>query len=336
MTDTTIDGAPAGAATTASSGAAEPGVTLTRRVALECDAMARHALGTGLKLPDSLTTSLELIELALAGGAVPLATLATIHSQLADVVAPAAPRTIYLLQVDQANQNWKSCLGPLPSIRRLVIGAAFFTSLFVLSSLSGAINHANLASDIYSLDGIKALLVLIFLMSAAAMGGCFHALFIAHGFIGAGTYDPNLESSYWIRIGMGLIAGLVLSQMIPLGPEVNPASGTAPAASSAETFSKPLLALLGGFSATLVYTILQRLVETVESLFKVKTEAAAPSAIKAPATAVVPPTVLPDANAARLALPAPASDATPAPSSASSAATTATVAALAAATTAAA
>ncbi len=35
-----------------------------------------------------------------------------------------------------------------------------------------------------------------------------------------GTYDPRFESSYWMRIGLGVIAGLVLSQMIPIGPEL--------------------------------------------------------------------------------------------------------------------
>ena len=110
-----------------------------QQIARECDAMARYALGDGLKMPPALMQSLDVFEsvidrddLSVSG-----ATLTTLHCQLADVVAPATPRTIYLLHIDEAQNSWLSCLGPLPTIRRLVIGAAFFTLVFVLSSISG-------------------------------------------------------------------------------------------------------------------------------------------------------------------------------------------------------
>jgi hypothetical protein len=303
-----------------------------QQIAQECDAMARYALGNGLKMPPALMQSLDVFESVVERDdpTVSVGTLTTLHSQLADVVAPATPRTIYLLHIDEAQNSWLSCLGPLPTIRRLVTGAAFFTLVFVLSSISGAISHKNLASDIYSLNGLESLEVLVFLMSAAAMGGCFHALFIAHAFIGKGTYDPRFESSYWMRIGLGVIAGLVLSQMIPIGPELDATSGQAARASAASVFSKPLLALLGGFSATLVYTILQRLVETVESLFNSKTAAPA----KASATTNYRPDTAAESAAQSAAIPAPA-QAAPLPAPGSFAATAAAVSAVAAATTAA-
>jgi hypothetical protein len=328
---------------TASPPAVKPvGVTnemnFRQQIARECDAMARYALGNGLKMPPSLMQSLDVFEsvidrddLSVSG-----ATLTMLHCQLADVVTPATPRTIYLLHIDEAQNSWLSCLGPLSTIRRLVIGAAFFTLVFVLSSISGSINHKNLASDIYSLNGLESLQVLIFLMSAAAMGGCFHALFIAHTYIGRGTYDPRFESSYWMRIGLGIIAGLVLSQMIPIGPELDSVSGEATQASAASVFSKPLLALLGGFSATLVYTILQRLVETVESLFNSKTSNSTGSGIGAsPATSYV---ASPAAEVIALpaAISAPPQAALPSPGSfAASAAAVSAVAAAATAATAA-
>ncbi len=118
-----------------------------QQIALECDAMARYALGAGLKMPPSLQQSLDVFENVVEQDdlTVPVATLTTLHSQLADVVAPATPRTIYLLHIDQAQNSWLSCLGPLPTIRRLVIGAAFFTLVFVLSSMSDSISHKNLS-----------------------------------------------------------------------------------------------------------------------------------------------------------------------------------------------
>jgi hypothetical protein len=276
---------------------ATPETKFRQHIALECDAMARYALGNGLKLPPSLQQSLDMFENVVEQNdlSVPVVTLTSLHGQLADVVAPATPRTIYLLHIDQSRNSWASILGPLSSIRRLVLGAAFFTMVFVLSSLSDSISHQNLSMDIYSLDGLQSLQVLVFLMSAAAMGGCFHALFIAHSDIEQGTYDPRFESSYWMRIGLGIIAGLVLSQMIPIGPGPETGDAATAPASSASVFGKPLLSLLGGFSATLVYTILQRLVETVESLFSQRQ--AAPTAVAAnSATAGVPVVSAPDAS----------------------------------------
>ena len=311
-----------------------------RHIALECDAMVRYALGNGLKLPPALQQSLELFENVVEEGdlSVPVAYLASLHGQLADVVAPATPRTIYLLHIDKSRNSWASILGPLSSIRRLVLGAAFFTMVFVLSSLSDSISHQNLTMDIYSLDGAASLEILIFLMSAAAMGGCFHALFIAHSYIEQGTYDPRFESSYWMRIGLGIIAGLVLSQMIPIGPGPEAGGDAAAPVSSALVFGKPLLALLGGFSATLVYTILQRLVETVESLF---TQRQAPAAGNAGNRTASDTTALSAASDAGVPASSPvtpaataADDAKPAVSAGPISAAAASAAALAAATTA--
>ena len=291
-------------------------MTFRRQIALECDAMARYALGAGLKMPPVAHAIPRHVRERHRERRADRFRCHShhLHSQLADVVAPATPRTIYLLHIDEAQNGWLSCLGPLPTIRRLVIGAAFFTLVFVLSSISGAISHKNLASDIYSLNGLESLQVLVFLMSAAAMGGCFHALFIAHTYIGMGTYDPRFESSYWMRIGLGVIAGLVLSQMIPIGPELDTVSGEAKLTSSAAVFSKPLLALLGGFSATLVYTILQRLVETVESLFNSKTggsSSSGSSGTGASSTSALQPAPTAEAAAQPEATSAPSQAATP-------------------------
>jgi hypothetical protein len=314
-----------------------------RHIALECDAMVRYALGNGLKLPPSLQQSLELFENVVEEGdpSVPVAYLASLHGQLADVVAPATPRTIYLLHIDKSRNSWASILGPLSSIRRLVLGAAFFTMVFVLSSLSDSISHQNLTMDIYSLDGMQSLEILIFLMSAAAMGGCFHALFIAHSYIEQGTYDPRFESSYWMRIGLGIIAGLVLSQMIPIGPGPEAGGDAAAPVSSASVFGKPLLSLLGGFSATLVYTILQRLVETVESLFTQRQAPAPGTRVASDTTALsaAPDVSVPSpapATTAATATPATTTvdDAKPAVSAGPISAAAASAAALAAATTA--
>lgn len=71
----------------------------------------------------------------------------------------------------------------------------------------------------------------------------------------AGTYDPKYESSYWLRFILGLMAGLLLALLVP----VSSGEGSTP-------LDRPVLALLGGFSAAVLYRILERLVAGVESI----------------------------------------------------------------------
>jgi len=280
--------------------------------------MARYAFSAGMRVPPEVMQSLPLMEAELKKEPVAesgsLMDIAQLHVQLAALVAPAMPRTLYLLQRDRARNSWLSILGPLPAVRRLMLASLFFTLVFILSSLSPHINIITMRLDIYRMDELLLLHVLVFLMSAAGIGATFQALFTAHSSIANGTYDPRYESSFWTQISLGVIAGLVLSQVIPLGPENlknivsldadgmtalmdiirsqgmthtlasfgivifepsgHPASQEAlksildSLGTSSDMISKPVLALLGGFSATLVYTVMQRLVTTVESLFK--------------------------------------------------------------------
>lgn len=230
----------------------------------EVDAMIRYVLGAGTPMPADVLARLSILD---GEAAPPLTDLAKLHNQLAALVAPASPRTIRLLADDPFAGRFWSSFGPLPNIRRLLLAAIFFLACFIFASLSEHINATTIRQDIYTIDSEHLLHVLIFLMSAAGLGACFNALSTAYWFIQAGTYDPRLDSSYWIRIVLGIIAGLLISQLVPLGgPEALDAQGN-PTGSTA-TLGKPLLALLGGYSASMVNSVLQRLVETVQAMFK--------------------------------------------------------------------
>jgi hypothetical protein len=107
------------------------------------------------------------------------------------------------------------------------------------------------SGDIFKSSGFPLLLNELFYIAAGGLGAAFYALFTAYRYIASGTYDTTYESSYWIRFILGLIAGVLVPALIPIGKE---------------SVTRPLLALLGGFSAAMLYRILQRLVQTVESL----------------------------------------------------------------------
>lgn len=69
-------------------------------------------------------------------------------------------------------------------------------------------------------------------------------------------FDPKYEPSYWIRLLVGIMAGLILASLIPVDPDALNGLG------------HPTLSLLGGFSASLVYRILNLLVSFVEDIVK--------------------------------------------------------------------
>ncbi|HYZ22390.1 MAG TPA: hypothetical protein VE690_09555, partial [Rhodopila sp.] len=164
------------------------------------------------------------------------------------------------IRVDENRHSFLYRLGAVPALRYLLVAAFGFSMVFFLASLHHEINPENLAKDIYTSSGWELALVMIFLLSAAGIGATFSALFEVYQSVSAGNYDPKLDSMYWVRIGIGLMAGLMLAQVLPLPPR-DPA---------ADTLTRPLLALLGGYSASVVHRILDRLVAAVDSIFMPK------------------------------------------------------------------
>ncbi len=127
------------------------------------------------------------------------------------------------------------------------------------------LNRPCVAEDVLSAAGVDQLIRLAFYMSSAALGASFAALYKANFYLSKGTYDPSYQASYWIRFTLGIIAGLLLALLVSeraMQSEGFLSNGVA----------RPLLAILGGFSADLLYTFLNRMVETFKSLFESSTE----------------------------------------------------------------
>lgn len=240
---------------------------LAGRVKQECDAMIHYTLDKGLKLPPDLFALLEIMDDPKQQPA--LGGLVKLHNRLAEIISPATPGAIYMLYSDREKHAFLRYLGPVPNIRYLMVASMVFISGFVCMSMTSYVNHRTLTQDIYDLVGYELLTIMLFLLCASGLGACFSALFSSYRFIADGTYDPRYDSAYWSQIILGLIAGLVISQLIPVDGWMNDSPENAGVKTlSSSAFSKPLLALLGGFSASMVYKILQRLVETIESLFQ--------------------------------------------------------------------
>jgi hypothetical protein len=180
-------------------------------------------------------------------------TLSVAHMQLAKLVAPARPGTIRTLE-EEKNSGFGRFIGPIRLVRYLLMFAVVFLILFVVVATA---TNAGTESTHAATDprGWTSVFVVLYLFSAAGLGATFAALWRVNSYVEQRTYDRSYDASYWILIVLGLIAGLILALVIP----VKSVAGQ-------PQLAKPLLALLGGFSASAVHRILDRLVGAVESL----------------------------------------------------------------------
>ena len=250
--------------------------SLVGQLQLECEAMARHALQHGLAVPAELIAQLSAL-IDSADGADVDATmaaaprrspetpgarareLAAMHRKLAHAVAPATPQGITLLDTERRRGQRFAWLGPVPLIRVLTVASVLFLLAVVGTGLPAEVSSANMQRGFLASSGSTLLWNTLFLLFCAGLGASFATLFHAHRYVANSTYDPKFDASYGARLILGVIAGLILVEMLPAdlfrsGPM--------------NSFGKPSLAMLGGFSATAVHRLLQRLVDTVETLVR--------------------------------------------------------------------
>lgn len=240
--------------------------TIKEQIIMECLAMAKYALGSGLKVDGEMMEVLECFSKPQAASGVDdpgknecpeqpdIKHLTAIHEKLCNIIEPAKPRSILMLDQEEKRHTFFKFLGAVPFVRHMMIATIIFLALFILISLSPDIDNIPGAWNLFASSGIALLLKEFFLLSAAALGASFNALFTANTYIVGGTFDQRYESSYWVRFTLGIIAGMLLATLIPIEKAIS------------SDFAKPLLAMLGGFSANVVYQIFERLIDTVASM----------------------------------------------------------------------
>src|SRR5580658_6412054 len=221
---------------------------------------------------------------------------------------PATPEAVLLLVEERRRHSPFYVFGPLPVVRQMLALALVSLLVMLGMGLHPDINQTSMSTPFLVLSGIPLLVIEIYLLAAASLGSCFQTLQQINAYISAGTYDPRFQSTYWTRWVMGVIAGIILAQLIhdlvlvpggsgglvsPPPPGAPPGSGAlSPAAvsgaaasgasagggsstgasgaavSGASAIGAPLLALLGGYSVDLVHGILRRIVSALATFFR--------------------------------------------------------------------
>jgi hypothetical protein len=234
--------------------------SLRETTVAEVEAMTRYLLGSGRACPASVVQTLEEAQ---RGGTPAMTAVVAAHTHLAKLVAPATPATIRMM--DPADPGRWSTMGTVKLVRQMMWVAIGCMTAFVGLSLFRSVGAVEV--DLAHSAGGRLLLNELFWMASAGLGASFAMLFQVSQFITDRTYDPAYAPSYWIKLLLGVIAGFILVVFVAPEPAPAAAAAVAGAPEATQSFTRPLLALLGGFSASAVYGILTRLVEAVENLF---------------------------------------------------------------------
>lgn len=228
----------------------------------EVSAMVNFALASGRPVSPSIVDNVQKIH-ALDDltkiTSDQLKKLTANHNALAKLLYPAEPRNIlYMIEQDEKNKNRTSRFLPRnPFILKLVVFGLICIGGLLICGFSTEVNEKSMNTSILDATGYSFIMKVLFLSSASGLGATFMILSKIKSKFREGSYHPDMDAGYWIAIVLGIISGIIITEIIPVS-DTQAADGMAD--------NKMLLALLGGFSSQLVYNILHKLVHSVESL----------------------------------------------------------------------
>ena len=180
------------------------------------------------------------------------------HNLLCKNIAPATPKSVeYTKKMHQENKG-KSIFSKLPLLRNLILLTIFFLVAFIVTGMSPEVTNDSLNKGMMDNSGIPLLLNLLYIASVAGLGVLFYLLKDVSMSLKKGTLVSEDSISYLSQIILGVIAGIILSEIISFyssDPE------------KINLFNKSILALIGGFSSDAIFSILQGIINKIKSLF---------------------------------------------------------------------
>lgn len=218
----------------------------------EIDTMLSYAIYNGIAINTEVNT---LIQNNTQGD------LINAYNLLVKNVAPAKPKSINYIKKLHDEEEGKSFFYKLPLVRNLILLTLLFLFFFIITGMSPNVNNSSLAKGVMNNNGLNLLLNIGFLASVSGMGVLFYLLKKVSAAVNEGTLVPEETISYISQIILGIISGLIVSEIISFY-KVDP--------SGINLFNKTILALIGGFSSDSIFAILQGLIDKVKSIFITK------------------------------------------------------------------
>ena len=180
------------------------------------------------------------------------------HNLLCKNVAPATPKSIVYTKKLNQDSNGKSIFKKLPILRNLVLLAVAFLIAYVVTGMSPDVNNDSLDKGMMENSGLSLLLNIIYLSSVAGLGVLFFLLKEVSLSLKKGSLIPENAIGYLSQIILGIISGLIMSEIISFYT-------TDP--KQINLFNKSILALVGGFSSDAIFSILQGIINKIKGIF---------------------------------------------------------------------
>lgn len=252
--------------------------------------MLRFALSEGQLVPDALARQLAALDTE--PHAIALDQIIAAHNGMASLVAPSCPRAIAHLEREAQRSSLLHLFGPVPVVRQLVWGVLLFLAglvhLTTYRQVDGTIDWQRHA-------GTTVLLQMLFLLASAGLGATFAGLYTATKYVKRLAFDPRYAPAYRNDVVLGMASGMILALLLAGRLE-----GT-----DLQKVGASTIAFVGGYSSSLVATILRTLVDAVESRVRgPKTDGAAISnrGRRAAIAKATPPYVDDNGSAATVAI----------------------------------
>lgn len=180
------------------------------------------------------------------------------YNLLCKNVAPATPKSIQYTKSLYDNSTKKALMNKLPLVRNLILLALVFLTAFIVTSLSPEVNNDSLDKGIMANQGLPLLLNLVFLASVSGLGVVFYMLKDVSSSVKDGTLIPEDSIYYVALIVLGVISGLIMSEILSVYNS-DPAN--------INLFNKSILALIGGFSSDAIFSVLQGIINKIKAIF---------------------------------------------------------------------
>ncbi len=216
---------------------------LKDKVKGEINSVASFLFHKGKKIPDKTRVLLNSDQLE---------DLLFVHGELCELIKPATPEAIQYLE--RFREYKRYLFSPIPLVRNFIVVALLAIVCLLGSGLSEDVNAEILSKGILNNSGISLLKNLIFLCSGAGIGTVFFLLSKLTKEVKEATLSKSDTTYYWAMLIMGMLSGLIMSEIIVINQEN---------ISEDVEMNRLIFALLGGFSSEVVYSIMQGIMNKI-------------------------------------------------------------------------
>lgn len=173
-------------------------------------------------------------------------------------VTPATPKSIENTRKININGDNKSLFNRIPLVRNLILLTILFLISYISFGYFPEVNNNSMNKGVMSNSGKSLLLNLGYLASISGLGVLFHLLKKISVSVEKSTLVPEESINYIAQILLGIIAGLLLSEIL---------ASFISDPNDINLFNKSILALIGGFSSDAIFSILEGLITRIKSIF---------------------------------------------------------------------